>query len=175
MTDRLKFAAFGGGLVALFGAAFGIGSLVGDPAGPAAGHHPSVTGEASGTGTIVDGYRVRMDGDLSTGGSEVSFTISKDGKPVADLQPYLGAYGHLVALRSSDLSYLHVHPEGEVGSTPAGPKAAFHAQAPSVAAYRLYLDFAHNGKVHTAEFTADAVGGATPGPNTHDQHGGGHQ
>lgn len=299
MNDRLKFAAFGGGLVVLFGAAFGIGSLVGNPAEPAAGHHTSATGEAPSTGlratedgytltavsaptatgtpgslhfridgpdgapvtayrdlhekelhliavrsdtteyrhvhpvrdtagtwsidwtwakpgtyrifadsqpvgapgelvlsstvtvsgpaadaplppvsrtTTVDGYQVRMDGDLSTGGSEVSFTIGKDGKAVTDLQPYLGAYGHLVALRGNDLSYLHIHPEGEVGSAPAGPQVAFHAQAPSVSAYRLYLDFAHGGKVHTAEFTANAAGGdTTHNENSHDQHGGGHQ
>ncbi|WP_227979854.1 hypothetical protein [Nocardia spumae] len=298
MKDRLRFAAFGGGLVVLFGAAFGIGSLVGDPAEPASGHHISATNEAAGAGlrateagytltalsaptstdttgslrfridgpdgapvttyrdlhekdlhliavrsdtteyrhvhpvrdaagtwsidwawsepgtyrifadsqptgapgelvlsktftvagpatdiplppasrtTAVDGYQVRMDGDLSTGGSQVNFTISKDGKPVTDLQPYLGAYGHLVALRGNDLSYLHVHPEGEVGSTPAGPQVAFHAQAPGVAAYRLYLDFAHEGTVHTAEFTANAVGSDTTDHNSHNQHGGGHQ
>jgi hypothetical protein len=28
-----------------------------------------------------------------------------------DLQPYLGAYDHLVALRAADLGYLHVHPD----------------------------------------------------------------
>ena len=36
-------------------------------------------------------------------------TVSRDGAPVA-VQPYLGAFGHLVALREGDLAYLHVHP-----------------------------------------------------------------
>ena len=35
----------------------------------------------------------------------------RDGEPVA-VEPYLGAGGHLVALREGDLAYLHVHPAG---------------------------------------------------------------
>jgi hypothetical protein len=88
--------------------------------------------------------------------------ISRDGRPVSDLQPYLGAYGHLVALRDGDLAYLHVHPDGAPGDgrTAAGPEVAFHAEVPSAGAYRLYLDFRHAGRVHTAEFTAVAANSA---------------
>ena len=42
-------------------------------------------------------------------------------------QPYLGAYGHLVALRDGDLAYLHVHPRGR--PTP-GPEVPFVAEVP---------------------------------------------
>ena len=47
---------------------------------------------------------------------------------MTDLQPYLAAYGHLVALRQGDLAYLHVHPDGEPGDgrTKAGPDIVFH-------------------------------------------------
>jgi hypothetical protein len=38
MQDRLRFAAVGGGLVALFDVALGIGAFVGDPAGQAPDH-----------------------------------------------------------------------------------------------------------------------------------------
>ncbi|BCK53237.1 hypothetical protein [Nocardia wallacei] len=288
MNDRLRFAAFGGGLVVLFGAALGIGALVGDPAGPAPGHETMsnglrsseqgytlteiaapgtpnepgvlrfrIVGEdgapvtaytplhekdlhlivvrsdarqfrhvhparaADGTWSIdwkwaepgtyrvftdfspaggpdltlsrtvtvagegadrplpppartadVDGYHVTLGGDLTTAGGALHFTVTRDGKPVTDLQPYLGAYGHLVALRASDLSYLHVHPQGEVGRTPAGPDVAFHAQAPSAGAYRLYLDFQHDGAVHTAEFTTAATTTAPDSDAGH--HEGGH-
>ena len=41
--------------------------------------------------------------------------VPRTASPVTDLQPYLGAYGHLVALRGGDLAYLHVHPDGEPG------------------------------------------------------------
>lgn len=38
---------------------------------------------------------------------------AKVGVPVTDLQEYLAAYGHLVALRQGDLAYLHVHPDDQ--------------------------------------------------------------
>jgi hypothetical protein len=72
----------------------------------------------------VDGYQLRLDGDLIPGSSsEVTLSVTKDGQPVTDLQPYLGAYGNLVALRGGDLAYLYVHPDGPAGDgiTPAGP------------------------------------------------------
>jgi hypothetical protein len=86
---------------------------------------------------------------------------------VTDLQPYLGAYGHLVALRDGDLAYLHVHPDGAPGDgrTAAGPQVTFYAEVPSSGSYRLYLDFQHAGTVRTAEFTAVAgTPAATPTP-----------
>ncbi|GAA3221785.1 hypothetical protein GCM10017691_07130 [Pseudonocardia petroleophila] len=106
----------------------------------------------------VDGYQVRLDGDLVPGTSSPVFaTVSLDGAPVTDLEPYLGAFGHLVALRRSDLAHLHVHPDAP---TPAptdrsGPGVAFVAEVPSVGGYRLFFDFRHGGVVRTAEFTVD--------------------
>jgi hypothetical protein len=110
----------------------------------------------------VDGYEVKLDGDLVPGRTvEVTLTVSKDGKPVTDLQPYLAAYGHLVALRGGDLAYLHVHPDGEPGDgkTRPGPNVVFYAEVPSAGNYRLFLDFQHEGTVRTAEFTVDTTGG----------------
>jgi hypothetical protein len=110
--------------------------------------------------TTVDGYVVTLDGVLVPGSSsKLTLSVAKDGVPVTDLQPYLGAYGHLVALRAGDLAYLHVHPDGAPGDgrTAAGPQVVFHAEVPSDGSYRLYLDFQHAGKVHTAEFSAAAT------------------
>ncbi|GIH27191.1 hypothetical protein Aph01nite_55010 [Acrocarpospora phusangensis] len=102
----------------------------------------------------VDGYTVTLAGDLVPGtASTLTVQVAKDGKPVTDLQPYLGAYGHLVALRSGDLAYLHVHPET---STTAGPAITFRTEVPSLGDYRLFLDFQHGGKVRTADFTVQA-------------------
>ncbi|WP_433199163.1 hypothetical protein ACQP1G_06035 [Nocardia sp. CA-107356] len=295
MQDRLKFAAVGGGLVALFGVALGIGALVGDPTGSTPDHgamthteqdaglsdsrsgytlgdltapadpnqagalrfriigpdampvtrfttqhdkklhlivvrsdtagyrHVHPTMDDTGTWSIdwnwatpgtyrifadfvpeqgpgdlvlsrtitvagtaatqplppesrsatVDGYQVHMTGDLSTAGSELRFTVTRDGAPVTDLEPYLGAYAHLVALRANDLAYLHVHPMGEVGHTPAGPAVTFHAQAPSAGVYRLYLDFSHGGVVHTAEFTVRVELSTAPSTSNGGHHSGG--
>ncbi|MBE1490586.1 hypothetical protein [Plantactinospora soyae] len=118
--------------------------------------------------TKVDGYDVRLDGSLRPGQSNrLTLTVSRDGSAVTDLQPYLGAYGHLVALRDGDLAYLHVHPDGAPGDgkTPAGPGITFFAEVPSAGAYRLYLDFQHAGTVRTAEFTLTATDESAGSPS----------
>jgi hypothetical protein len=117
----------------------------------------------------VDGYTVTLTGDLhAAAASELAFTVSRDGKPVTDLQPYLGARGHLVALREGDLAYLHVHPARD-------DALSFQAEVPSAGVYRLYLDFQHGGKVRTAEFTATTAGVTQPpaptGSAPADEHG----
>ncbi|AUY53000.1 hypothetical protein [Streptomyces sp. CB01881] len=113
----------------------------------------------TGRSVAVDGYTVTLGGDLTPGRpARLTLTVTKDGRPVTDLQPYLGAYGHLVALRAGDLAYLHVHPE----STTPGPEVAFTATAPSPGAYRLFLDFKHGDTVRTAAFTVATGDGAAP-------------
>lgn len=121
---------------------------------------------APATATSVDGYDVALDGSLVAGtSSPLTFTVQRAGRPVTDLEPYLGAYGHLVALREGDLAYLHVHPAGEAT---AGPDIAFSADVPSPATYRLFLDFASDGVVRTAELTATAIrSGDSGGPHGH--------
>ncbi|MFB7826954.1 hypothetical protein [Streptomyces hydrogenans] len=117
---------------------------------------------AAASTAAVDGYQVRLGGTLDPGkAGELRLTVSKGGKPVTDLEPYLGAYGHLVALRQGDLAYLHVHPN-EGGP---GPDVSFTATAPSGGTYRLFLDFQHEGKVRTAAFTVKA-GATTATPAT---------
>lgn len=122
---------------------------------------------AESTTATVDGYEVTLTGALRPGASgELVLSVAKGGEPVTDLQPYLGAYGHLVALRSGDLAYLHVHPNGEPGdgTTKPGPEISFTVTAPSEGAYRLFLDFRHGGKVRTAAFTVHAGAAADRTP-----------
>ena len=114
---------------------------------------------AASSSAEVDDYTVHLDGKLVPGReSKLTLTVTRAGEPVTDLQPYLAAYGHLVALRDGDLAYLHVHPAGSPGdgTTKAGPAITFYATAPSSGDYRLFLDFRHRGTVRTAEFTAHA-------------------
>jgi hypothetical protein len=120
-----------------------------------AGDYQPKAGLAQSRTAKVDGYTVTLDGELRPGtSSPVTLTVSKSGKPVTDLQPYLAAYGHLVVLRAGDLAYLHVHPDGEPGDS--GPTIKFFAEVPSTGTYRLFLDFRHEGVVRTAAFTAVA-------------------
>jgi hypothetical protein len=100
------------------------------------------------TATTATGYEVRM---ASTGG-EVRFTVFENGRRVRDIEPYLGARGHLVALREGDLAYLHVHPESKATT---GGDIRFGVEYPSEGRYRLFLQFKLDGRVHTAAFTRE--------------------
>lgn len=116
---------------------------------------------------FVDGYAVELSGDLVAGrNSDLEFRVLRDGEPVSDLQPYLGAFGHLVVLREGDQAYLHAHAEVDenVGAHDShgaveargGPDLGFEVGTPTEGPYLLYLDFKVDGKVHTAEFIAEA-------------------
>lgn len=114
------------------------------------------------TETSVDGFDVAVEGDLVAGeASNVTMIITQDGEPVRELEPYLGAFGHLVALRDGDLAYLHVHPHGDApeADETAGPEIVFEATAPTPGRYLLYLDFQVDGQVHTAPLVIDTVTG----------------
>ena len=86
------------------------------------------------------GYDVELDRH----GNEITFSISRDGKAV-ETEPYLGAGGHLVALREGDLAFLHVHP--------ADDGVSFETEFPTAGRYRLFLQFKHEGRIHTVAFT----------------------
>ncbi len=75
----------------------------------------------------------------------VRFTVFDGGRRVRDIDPYLGARGHLVILREGDLAYLHAHADDDA--------LRFETTYPSAGRYRLFLQFAHGGRVHTAELT----------------------
>jgi hypothetical protein len=92
------------------------------------------------------GYDVELDAT----GSELRFTVTRDGETVRT-EPYLGAGGHLVVLREGDLAFLHVHPEEHRGDG----AVAFETQFPTSGRYRLFLQFKHEGRVHTVAFTKE--------------------
>jgi len=93
---------------------------------------------------------VRSDGGLEVTlrahDRRLAFEVRDRGQAVNDrLDPYLGAKGHLVALRHGDLAYLHTHPDGD--------ELAFETTYPSASAYRLFVQFSYEGRIHTAAFT----------------------
>jgi len=96
----------------------------------------------------VDGLRVSLTEGASHAGAEsaLRFTVTRDGRPVA-VEDYLGAKGHLVALRQGDLAFLHVHPDED--------RLQFMAAFPTAGRYRLFLQFQVDGRVHTAAFTQE--------------------
>ena len=122
-----------------------------------AGDYTPVTLPRPAASTTVDGYDVTLAGHPDQGAeTRLSFTVSRDGRPVDDLQPYLGAYGHLVTIRDGDLAYLHTHPAEEArAGERGGPAIEFMTSFPSAGTYRLFLDFRVGGQVRTAELTVE--------------------
>jgi hypothetical protein len=116
---------------------------------PAVPLTPDVSAEKT-----VDAQKVRLSFDKEPKAGEetmLTFTIrdAKTGKPVTDLQPYLGAIGHVVILSSDTNDYLHVHPMDE-GST--GPDAHFHTTFPHPGVYKIWGQFQRQGRVFTVPF-----------------------
>lgn len=103
----------------------------------------------------TDGYVVSRQGarGLTAGReAEMTFVVRRGGRPVTDQEPYLGAYGHLVALHAGDLAYSHVHP---IGRDQASGSVTFHVELPKAGSYRLFLQFRTGGRVHNVAFTQD--------------------
>ena len=117
----------------------------------AAGEYAPVPLPAPRRTAAVAGFTVRFDGTPRTGVTQPVLVrvTTADGQPAA-LQPYLGAFGHLVVLREGDLGYVHVHPEPQ----PVDGAVKFWLAAPGPGRYRMFFDFQVDGRVHTAAFTA---------------------
>jgi hypothetical protein len=112
------------------------------------GYAPRPLPAAARTAT-VDGFTVTWSGEPQVGATRPLRFQVRAGDTAPELERYLGAYGHLVALREGDLGYLHVHPEAE----PTAEGVSFQLTVPGPGRYRLYLDFQVEGVVRTAEFT----------------------
>lgn len=106
---------------------------------------------APSTSAAMDGYEVSVHTVADDRGNvEIALTVRLDGALVTDLQPYLGASGHLIGIHSGDLAYAHVHPNDYEDGT-----VTFDAELPREGRYGMYFDFKHHGVVRTASFTFD--------------------
>ena len=104
------------------------------------------------TDKIVDGLRVRLAVDGRPGRLDTvlrfSFSDVKTAAPVQNLQPYLGASGHLLIV-SADLAHaIHAHPE-DVSS---GPEVRFGAEFPAPGLYKVWVQVQRESRVLTAPF-----------------------
>lgn len=102
---------------------------------------------------VVDNKEVILSFDHLMANMELNLTFTiKDAQtkqPVTDLQPYLGAVGHVVILTQDAENYLHVHPTDEKAS---GPDAKFMTTFPHSGVYKIWGQFQQNGKVFTVPF-----------------------
>jgi hypothetical protein len=108
--------------------------------------------------TQVDGYTLTLSSDRVMAGTEqpLAVTVSQDGQPVTDLQPYLNTYAHLTAFHNNDLAFAHLHPNGTVNGNHGGPTLSFEAILPKAGDWRLFLQFHTAGVLHTAAVTLSA-------------------
>ncbi|MDT3397598.1 hypothetical protein RKE29_13210 [Streptomyces sp. B1866] len=108
--------------------------------------------------TTADGYTLTLSGDLTARMAHpLTVTVTRNGRPVTDLEPYLGTYAHLTAFHEGDSAFAHLHPTGtaEKGRG-GGPELAFHAELPAAGNWRLFLQFQTGGTLHTAAVTLRA-------------------
>lgn len=102
----------------------------------------------------VNGYRVELTPAQISAGETVSIEFEVRGNDgVAHLDPYLGALGHLVALRDGDLAYLHVHPEE---TDPEDGVVRFAVRFPTTGRYRLFFQAKPDGELLTTSFDVQA-------------------
>jgi len=82
----------------------------------------------------------------------VDLTDAVSGAPVVDLQPYLGAMGHLVLVHEDGETYVHSHPDDTArGGGPNG-SVSFVTRFARAGLYRAWAQFRRSGKILTADF-----------------------
>ena len=80
-----------------------------------------------------------------------------DGTPVRALDPHLGANGHMTGFHTMLLSATHLHPVEPAGAPLINGELTFRATFADRGEYRLFLEFSHGGRLHTASFTVAVV------------------
>ncbi|HXM54187.1 MAG TPA: hypothetical protein VOB72_02270 [Candidatus Dormibacteraeota bacterium] len=133
---------------------------------------------ASSLSGTVDGYTITfntnkimtMDGTRLTQpkGWTVMYlpaTVTYQGQPVTDLQPYLSVFAHFTAFNVANDLYGHAHPLEYAGSGRegwplstmptfhGGPVLTFHAEFPGAGDYRTFVEFQVAGQLHTVSLT----------------------
>jgi hypothetical protein len=101
-------------------------------------------------------YRVAMTGYAAAGGeSLLTFTVSRDGKPVRTISPYVGEMAHVSAFRAGTPGFTHGHALQPLGPA-GGPRLTVPLLFPGPGAYRVFVEFradGADGQVRTAAFT----------------------
>lgn len=119
-----------------------------------------------------DRVSLRLSGAIAAGReARLAYTITRDGASVAhQLEPYLGAQGHLVAISEDLASFVHGHP-----AQAAGDAMSFDVHFPKPGLYRAWVQFRLAGSLFTVPYTLRVE---EPGPqddskskSSHEGHG----
>jgi len=93
------------------------------------------------------------------------FRLYRDGRPINDLEPYIGAMGHCVIISADTQTYLHCHPEQLLAPTPdarGGPDVPFHTIFPRPGLYKIWGQFKRGDHVIIADFVVDVKSSILP-------------
>ena len=90
---------------------------------------------------------LRLDPEQPLAGFETKLFFTLD--PAAGLEPYLGAWGHMLAVSEDLIDLLHLHPFLADG----GPSVQFNVLFPRPGLYRIWTQFQRRGVVNTVSFT----------------------
>lgn len=104
--------------------------------------------------STMDGYTFKLSFDsesLVIGNPALGkITITdKDGNPVKDLEPVMGAFAHIVGFFDDNQTVVHIHPMGEEPSKPTdrgGPELQFHIVAEKAGFIKLFAQVSIKGK-----------------------------
>jgi len=102
---------------------------------------------------LRDGMRIQLRVEAGGGRPEATlrfrFSEADTGAPVTDLEPYLGAAGHVLIV-SPDLTHsVHAHPD----VSGSGPDLDVHAVFPEPGRFKLWIQVQRGGRVVSAPFT----------------------
>jgi len=73
--------------------------------------------------------------------------------PADGLEPYLGAWGHMLVASNDLIDTIHTHPIYFTQTSHGRPQVQFNIFFPREAIYRVWVQFQRQGKVNTAAFT----------------------
>jgi hypothetical protein len=121
---------------------------------------------------VVDGdpsmtAELRFQPRTPVAGIEAHFLVrfSQDGRPVNDLEPYLGAMAHGVFLSRDSNIYLHCHPEQLMSPQPtarSGPDIPFVTFFPQPGLYKLWVQFKRQGRMGVVSYVVDVKSPVLP-------------
>jgi hypothetical protein len=111
---------------------------------------PSEPGRITGDGLNAD---VSVENAKMSGTARIVFRLTDSSDtPITDLQPYMGAMGHLVIISADGKQYVHAHPAEE---TTTDGKVEFEAHSVMPGIYKAWGQFQRVGKVHVVPFVSN--------------------
>ncbi len=106
-----------------------------------------------------NGYRVSLATQNGSGSFKANTTVvlkanvTKNGKAVTDLSPFLGALAHMAIISKDTKDFLHVHPLEGSGQ---GPEILLATNFTNPGLYKIWMGFNHKNKIQTSAFVVKA-------------------